>query len=63
MVLDFVQTGLSGWLESVYTFFGEVALYFFMLLFSVVMFTLLYADSVNVNNMTSNANVVVNNEL
>lgn len=49
-------------MESIYGFVGEVSLYFLMLLLSVTLLTLYFADSVNIgHNVSMNPDVVVMN--
>eukprot|EP01040_Poterioochromonas_malhamensis_P001544 gene1544-1634_t len=62
---EFLQTGLSTWLEGVYTVMGEISLHFFLLIISVIVWTIYLADVVNQQelNGTSPAALVNNNEL
>ncbi len=55
----------TAWLEGVYTVMGEISLHFFLLIISVIVWTIYLADVVNQQelNGTSPAALVNNNEL
>lgn len=47
MVMEFLSTGLSAWMESIYSVLGEVSVHFLVLILSVTLFTLYYSNNVN----------------
>lgn len=60
-----IITIIIAWMEGVYTVLGEMSLYFFVLIISVIAWTIYLADAVNQQdiNQTSLAPLTNNNEL